>query len=100
VSYPEACTGAVARYLGLLAATISRPAAAERHFEDALAGNERIGARPWLAHTQHDYARMLISHEAEAGRKAQQLLADALSSYRSLGMDAHAGKARALGQLP
>jgi DNA-binding SARP family transcriptional activator len=100
VSYPEACTGAVARYLGLLAATMSRPAAAKRHFKDALATNERIGARPWLAHTQHDYARMLISHEAKAGPRAHQLLADALSSYRALGMDAHAGKARALAQLP
>ena len=99
VSYPEACTGAVARYLGILAATTSRAAAAKRHFEDALAMNEQIGARPWLAHTQHDYARMLITHEPQTARKAGRLLADALATYGELGMESHAAKAQALAQL-
>ncbi len=31
------------------------------NFEDAIAMNERIGARPWLAHTQEEYARELIA---------------------------------------
>ena len=50
-SYPEISSGAVARYLGLLAAAMARWGDAERHFEDALEMNARIGARPWLAHT-------------------------------------------------
>jgi tetratricopeptide (TPR) repeat protein len=99
VSYPEACTGAVARYLGILAASMSLSTAAERHFEYALAINERIGARPWRAHTQHDYARMLTTRHAKHGQKAQRLLADALATYRALGMEVHAAKARTLTRL-
>ena len=36
------------------------PEDAVRHFEDALAGNDHIGARPWLAWTQYDYAAALL----------------------------------------
>ena len=57
-AYPEISIGAVARYLGLLAAAIERWDDAERHFEQALELNERIGARSWLAHTRDDLARM------------------------------------------
>ena len=46
ISYAEISTGSVARYLGLLATTIERWNDAERHFEEALETNERIGARP------------------------------------------------------
>ena len=52
-----------ARYIGLLAATSARPDDAEHHFERALDLNGRIGARPWLAHTQRDYARMLSTRD-------------------------------------
>ena len=57
-SYPEISTGAVSRYLGLLAATLDRRDEAARHFEHALALHERIGARPWLERTRRDVARM------------------------------------------
>lgn len=53
--------GSVCRYLGLLARTLRRPRDAARHFEDALAMNERMGARPWLAFTQCDYAGLLLA---------------------------------------
>lgn len=94
---PEVSTGAVDRYLGLLAAAGGRFDDAERHFEQALAINERIGARPWLAHTQEDYGRMLLERDApgDAG-KASRLLEQALASYRELGMAAYAAKASAL----
>ena len=58
VAYPEISTGAVARNLGLAAWTVERWEDAERHFEAALELNERVGARPWLARTQADRARM------------------------------------------
>ena len=83
---PEFSTGAVARYLGLLAATMERWDEAERHFEDALEMNGRIGARPWLAHTQEDYARMLLARGTADREKALELLAEALATYRELGM--------------
>jgi hypothetical protein len=70
---------------------------AERHFESALALNEQIGARPWLAHTQHDFARMLIARDEPSDReRAQEFLGAALATYRQLGMDAYAAEAGAL----
>jgi DNA-binding SARP family transcriptional activator len=94
VSYAEISTGSVARNLGLLAATTERWDDARRHFEDALGANERIGARPWLAHTQEDYARMLVTGGTPAdGQKARELLAEACSTYRELGMNAWAERA-------
>jgi len=53
--------GASVRHLGLLCATMARWSEAQRHFEDAAAMNAKIGARVPLAHTQHDYAAMLLA---------------------------------------
>ena len=89
-------TGAVARYLGLLAATIERWDDAVRHFEEALEMNERINARSWLAHTQEDFARTLASR-GERDR-ALELTDLALKAYRSLGMDTFAAGAAQLEQ--
>ena len=63
---PEGMRGSVSRDLGLLASLLERFDDSERHFEDALAMNERMGLRPWLAHTQEDYGRMLIENGDEA----------------------------------
>jgi DNA-binding SARP family transcriptional activator len=95
-SYPEIPVGAVSRYLGLLAAAESRWADAERHFEDAVAINRRIGARPWLAHTQEDYARMLQARgrPEDAGRAAG-LLDAAVATYRELSMTGPLARATA-----
>ena len=89
MGYAIVCAGSVARSLGLLAATLGRWREAERHFEDALEMNERMGALPWLAWTQHDYGRMLVerSHRGDAGRAAH-LLDRALTNARELGMAA------------
>jgi hypothetical protein len=49
--------------------------------------NERIGARPWLAHTQHDYAEMLVARGQAADRdRAEQLHVTAAATYDELGM--------------
>jgi hypothetical protein len=86
-------TGAVARPLGVLAATLGYRAA-ERHFVDALAMNERMGARPWLARTQEDYGHMLLSRgDRERGT---ELVEQTLSNYRELGMEGPLRKAEAL----
>jgi len=66
---------------------------AQRHFEDALAMNERMGARPWLAHTQNDYARMLLARDGPGDReRAHDLLERALATYRELGMETYAAR--------
>jgi tetratricopeptide (TPR) repeat protein len=93
----EIALGSVARYLGILASATSRWDAAEKDFEDALAMNRRMGARPWVAHTQEDYARMLLARgEAADAEKAEQLLHDALATYRELGMTGALERARSL----
>ena len=81
------CCGAFSRYLGALAATMERWDDAIRHFEDALTMNARMGARPWLAHTQHQYACMLLARGQPADRdRALALIDSALSTTRELGM--------------
>ena len=84
-----ACYGAASRYLGMLAATMSRWEEAQGHFENALAMNARMGAKPWLAHTQHEYARMLLRRgHLDDIEKAIGLLHEALGISRELGMRA------------
>ena len=82
---PEGIRGSVSRYLGLLASTMSRFEEARRHFEDAMEMNERMGARPWLAHSQEDYGRMLL--ERGETERASALIATAIAIYRELGME-------------
>jgi len=85
----EGTVGALDRYLGLLAVTLGRPEDAERHFEEAIQVNGRMGARPWTAHSQCDYARMLLSRGGPGDReRAEGLLSEALATCRTLGMAA------------
>jgi class 3 adenylate cyclase/DNA-binding CsgD family transcriptional regulator/tetratricopeptide (TPR) repeat protein len=87
------CYGAASRYLGMLAATMERWEEAVQHFEDALAMNARMGARPWLAHTQHQYAVMLLTRHQPGDRdRAMSLFHEALTTVRALGMHALEGR--------
>jgi hypothetical protein len=53
-----------------------------------------MGARPWLAHTQSDYARMLRARDGPGDReRAQALLDTARKTYLELGMDGFAARA-------
>jgi tetratricopeptide (TPR) repeat protein len=99
VGFVVACYGAVSRYLGLLATTMSRWEAAEGHFEEALKLNARMGAKPWLAHTQYQYAAMLLTRDQAGDRdQAMSLLDEALVTARELGMKSLIEKAEALNQ--
>jgi uncharacterized protein HemY len=89
----------MSRYLGLVATTTQSWEDAERHFEDALAANARMGARPWLAHTESDYARMLHARNGRDDREhAQTLLDAAQKTYCELGMESYAAAATLLAQ--
>src|SRR5262249_12332761 len=56
-------------------------------FESALQMNAHIRARVWLAHTQHDYARMLVARDGPGDRaRATALAAQALATAREVGM--------------
>jgi tetratricopeptide (TPR) repeat protein len=96
---PEGISGSVARYLGLLAATLGRRNEAIAYFQNATAANERMIFRPWLAHTQLDYARTLLARN-EAGDRARALsmLDQARTTYRTLNMHSWAEDATDLAQ--
>jgi predicted ATPase/class 3 adenylate cyclase/DNA-binding NarL/FixJ family response regulator len=84
-----ACYGAMSRYLGALAATLERWDEAAQHFENALVMNARMDARPWLAHTQHEYAKMLLARNQPGDDdQATALLDAALSTAHDLSMRA------------
>jgi predicted ATPase len=89
LGYAIVSAGSVSRSLGVLAAVMGHWREAERHFESALEMNKAMGARPWLAWTQHDYGRMLH----ERGRRgdverASHLLDQALRTAQELEMTA------------
>ncbi|NQU08515.1 MAG: tetratricopeptide repeat protein, partial [Candidatus Abyssubacteria bacterium] len=83
----NACLGSTRHWLGLLAGTLRRWDDAVAHFEAAMETNARIGARPYLARSQHEYGRMLIERNATGNKeKARLLLTEATATYRELGM--------------
>ena len=89
------CQGSVSRPLGQLTTILARYEEAARHFEHALATNAQIRSPLWIAHTQHDYARMLLRRGHPGDRhKARQLLKQALVTAEQLGLKALAGKTR------
>jgi class 3 adenylate cyclase/tetratricopeptide (TPR) repeat protein len=54
------CFGAASRYLGMLSVALGDFKKAARHFEHALEMNAASRSRPWLAHTQAEYANLLV----------------------------------------
>jgi DNA-binding SARP family transcriptional activator len=87
-AHPEVSLGSAARYLGLLASTMSRWDEASRHFERALEMNARMDALPCLARTQDDYGRMLLARGEPWDRgSAFELMRKARATYRRLGME-------------
>jgi DNA-binding SARP family transcriptional activator/tetratricopeptide (TPR) repeat protein len=87
--------GAVDYYLGRLAATMRRWADAERHFGDALARHQEMGARPFLARARLHFAEMLLERGDPRDRgRARSLLAASLGDAEALGMAWVASRAR------
>jgi tetratricopeptide (TPR) repeat protein len=89
VTPPGACTGSVARPLGIVAGCTGRWSDAERHFEQALERHATMRARPWVARTAYDWAEMLVHRGRPRDReRAEELLERALETARELGMSA------------
>jgi tetratricopeptide (TPR) repeat protein len=87
VGFAEGSAGSVSRALGILATVLGRLDDADGHFRDALEMNERMGARPWVAYTQLDNARMLERRDAPGDREtAVELLLRASATCEELGM--------------
>jgi DNA-binding CsgD family transcriptional regulator/tetratricopeptide (TPR) repeat protein len=93
----EVSVGPVSRPLGILATLLGHHDDAAGHFEDATACTQRMGALPWLAHTQQAYARMLAGRGRPGDReRAVELLTSALEACERLGMAVLAGRVTAL----
>jgi DNA-binding CsgD family transcriptional regulator len=87
VGHLVACFGATDRYLGMLAAVLGEWELAERHFEAAVALNQQLGARTWLAHTLAEHGRMLLRRGRARDRDAADAsFAQALRLARQHGL--------------
>jgi tetratricopeptide (TPR) repeat protein len=92
------CCGAAARYLGMLAGVMGEWNVAEEHFETALEIDERLHAWPWLAHTKHEFALVLIARGRLRDRgRTETFLSEAAASAERIGMPALQQKIRSLG---
>ena len=79
--------GAVAHYLGLLAATLDRFDEAEARFAAGAETHERNGMPTWLARTRCEWAAMLARRgEPGDAERARDLLDRALATARDLGL--------------
>jgi tetratricopeptide (TPR) repeat protein len=93
---PEASMGLIARPLGVLCAVLGNMDDAERYLTEALHEHREMGARPWLARTHYDYARLLRHSDLS---RANEHLGQAAAIADTLGMTdlaaraAHAGRA-------
>jgi hypothetical protein len=77
--------GSYSHHLGVLAAALGRWDAGDRHFADAAAMHERMGARAWLARTRLEWAIMLDArHRPEDAERTCTYVADALDAARRL----------------
>ena len=85
VGWAATSMGSAARHLGLLADLMGRRKEAIAHFESALAMNERMRARPWVAHTRIELARVLSQRPA-GSKRAAELLDAGLAEAQALGM--------------
>ena len=71
----------------MLAACLHRWDDAERHFADALAMNERLGARPYVVRTRRAWASMLLDRHAPGdATRARDLIAAGRAEAETLGM--------------
>jgi hypothetical protein len=73
------------RLLGRLARTMGEPQLAKRHFDDALRFCRMHGCRPELAWSCYDSADLLLATGGE-GKRAEEMLAEALAISRELSM--------------
>ena len=93
--------GAVDRYLGVLAAAVGEWDTAASHLEDALAQNRTMGATTWVAHTLHQYTRVLYLRDGPGDReRAAELAVEAGRLARAHGLHALAARVERSGAQP
>ena len=90
--------GPVDRYLGMLAATLGDWGRAEKHFEDAMARCRQMKTSTWLAHTEYEYARLLIAHGSGEPQEIAALLGEAARLAYQIGLRALHARIEELGE--
>jgi tetratricopeptide (TPR) repeat protein len=91
------CDGSLGHAAGVLAACLQRWEDAERHFEHAVAMNDRLGARPAAVRTRRAYAAMLVERNAPGDRqRAAELITAALAETEQLDVPAEVAKLQRL----
>jgi hypothetical protein len=81
------CAGSTDFYLAGLAALAGDTRAAQRHYRAAISCHRRLGARPMLAHTLHEYALLLRRQSAPGDLPAASAaLAEARAIAAECGM--------------
>lgn len=78
--------GPVYRPLGILAFLADRHTAARRHFEASVAMCDRMGARPWLAHSLYQLGRLLAEGSAQDRESVVEHLVKAVEICEATGM--------------
>lgn len=98
IGHLVACHGSADRHLGMLAAVLGDWERAEEHFKAAIALNQRLGAKTWLAHTLLEHARMLLSRSSGNDRaQAAARLGQTVQLAQELGLVSVLAKVSALG---
>ncbi|HEY0633310.1 MAG TPA: protein kinase [Thermoleophilaceae bacterium] len=91
------CHGNAERFLALLAHTLGRYEAADRHFRAARRKNASIGAHPLVAYGRFEHAQLLVDRDSPGDReRANDLLGQSLETAYDLGMRALVDRALAL----
>jgi class 3 adenylate cyclase len=79
------CYGSVQYVLGRLAALNGRIDEAAQHFEAAIAANQKMRAVTWVAHSECEYAALLLTRAGDSDRpRALELLASANRTAQDL----------------
>jgi DNA-binding CsgD family transcriptional regulator len=91
------CYGAADRYLGMLCTVLGDWDRGERHFEEAMELNRRMGVDTWRAHTAYEHARLLRARGRSDRDRVAALLAEAAALAERIGMPALLGRIGALG---
>jgi tetratricopeptide (TPR) repeat protein len=93
----DVARGSAALYLGSLGRMLGRLDDTQAHLEHALRFNRRMGARPSVARTQFEYARVALArNESGDHEQALRLLRESLATASELGMQFLVQRARAL----
>ena len=91
------CWGSTSHWLGVLETTMGRFDEATERLATAKARHERMGARPWVAHSAAEQARALLARRAAGdAERAERLLDEAGTLAAELGMERLAARVAAL----